>query len=253
MAFYSYEYFSGANVVVELQDMPLHEAVGISFGINETKIPLYGYSSRHFDAVGRGKVLVRGTLAINYVHKDYLMASLQASKQLKGEPIENPIRVIRNDNFDKFSIEDYLKSEDSRQTLVAEINKDPSLYAEYIKALQDYYWAEGERTTTGQDFIDVLNYNAHDLAEHVGIKITFGERNEFNNFNGVTGLYLSGLHFIGSGIPIQIDENVIVEEYQFFARNIHGLVTKNKISNQATTPGVDPSFEPFSELEQVVS
>ena len=76
MALYPYEYFCGANTVIEVEGQPLFECAGLSFSIRESKVPFYGYSSRHFDAVGSGQVLVQGSLIINYIHNNYLYESI---------------------------------------------------------------------------------------------------------------------------------------------------------------------------------
>ena len=87
MSFYPYEYFCGANVVIEVEDQPLFECAGLTMSIKESKIPFYGYSSRHFDAVGSGQVLVQGSLLLNYIHNDYLFRSIELGRENRGDNI----------------------------------------------------------------------------------------------------------------------------------------------------------------------
>lgn len=236
--FYPYEYFSGANVVLELEGIPAEEVAGVSFSINETKIPLYGYSSRHFDAVGRGKVLVRGSLIVNFVHKNYLYAVTQTGENVRGA---NEFVAPGNIDLDigkaDAELSKFLDNKEQREALIEAIFENPQAAAEYIPALQQKYWREGTNKfgqtltdTLQTELVDVDFLNMHDLSKHLQIKITFGERALWNSYNGITGLLLSGVHFLGNGIPIQIDESVIVEEYQFIARNVHALKTPNRSS-----------------------
>lgn len=245
--FYPYEYFSGANVILELQGIPAEEVAGVSFSINETKIPLYGYSSRHFDAVGRGKVLVRGSLIVNFVHKNYLYAITQTGENVRGA---NSFVAPENIDLEKgradLQLSKFLDKPEQREALIEAIFENPQAAAEYIPALQQKYWREGTgkfgqtlTDTIQSELVNVDFLNMHDLSKDMQIKITFGERAIWNSYNGITGLLLSGVHFLGSGIPIQIDESVIVEEYQFIARNIHALKTPNRSSV------VKPDYDDF--------
>ena len=52
------------------------------------------------------------------------------------------------------------------------------------------------------------------MGRGVEIQINYGNRGEY--------LVITGVHFIGRASAIQIDENVIVEEYSFFARQLRG-------------------------------
>jgi hypothetical protein len=52
------------------------------------------------------------------------------------------------------------------------------------------------------------------LGRGVEIQINYGNRGEY--------LIINSVHFVGRASAIQIDENVIVEEYSFFARQLRG-------------------------------
>ena len=67
-----YSYHCGANISLKINDFPVTEAAGISYNVIDSTIPLYGYSSRYFDAVAPGQILVQGSLVINFVHHNYL-------------------------------------------------------------------------------------------------------------------------------------------------------------------------------------
>jgi hypothetical protein len=69
---YNYEYFSGANVLVKVNDSEYPsasseiECAGISFSVSNSQQPVYGYSSTLYDVMLPGRTIVQGTLVINY-------------------------------------------------------------------------------------------------------------------------------------------------------------------------------------------
>lgn len=66
MQFYPYKYFSGANITVEIDDEPLVECAGISFVVNESNQPVYGYASNLYDAVIPGRRVIQGSFVVNF-------------------------------------------------------------------------------------------------------------------------------------------------------------------------------------------
>jgi len=94
--YYGFEYFAGANVTVKVGDMTILEASGISVDYQNSKRPIYGYSSRYFDAVAEGQSLVTGTLLVNYVHQDYLfhVIEMEALTYIRGRSIANAFIII---------------------------------------------------------------------------------------------------------------------------------------------------------------
>lgn len=191
---YGYEYFCGANVVVELNGIGVTEVVGLSYDLMENRIPIYQYSSRFFNGMANGQVLVEGELLINYVHQDYLMHALEVSRNQQAE--------------------DLITQRESLTMLNTAAAGSPGIQ-EAASALRNNYWTtpsspKGIRRTIG---------NPNDLNLATSIKITFGERNK-DQPDGFSSLILDSVYFRGRGTPIQITENVIIERYSFIARNI---------------------------------
>jgi len=203
MSYYGYEYFCGANVIVKLEDMPVLECSGIAYQVQDSKQPIYGYSSRHFDTVAQGQVLVSGTLLVNYIHQDYLFRLLQIARN--QAPVEEN---TYNSKAQTPSIEDIAASFGESSTGVTE-------------DLKNRYWGSDDNSTL-QVFNDTRNLN--DLLGGVDISITFGEQSSLRP-NGVTGYLLRAVNFTGHSQSIQISEDVVVEAYEFFARNVYSLRT----------------------------
>jgi len=205
---YGYQYFSGANVVLEIEGKPVIQCAGISYEARESKIPVYGYSSRFFDAVARGQVVVQGTFIINYVHQDYLYWLLKDDRGTSAS------------NF----FEEHLsvKEQNTSETLDNLVFQYEQSYAGGKKMMEDLksiYWP-------GDDFVRPRRtQNLHDYYGDLDIKITFGERKVETDYSGVTNVLLKSATILGRGVGIRIDEDTIVEEYKFFARNIESLGT----------------------------
>lgn len=64
--YYPYKYFSGANITVEVDDDDLLECAGISFVVNESNQPVYGYASNLYDAVIPGRRVIQGSFVVNF-------------------------------------------------------------------------------------------------------------------------------------------------------------------------------------------
>jgi hypothetical protein len=231
-----FEYFCGANVVVVIEGQPLLEAAGLSVDIHESKMPIYGYSSRHFDAVASGQVLVEGSLIINYVDQDYLAGSIEMGLNRQG--------LARSGSGDEFGagspfgtqttsgtagsseLFDLIDDAESRAEMVAQYILDPVGNAAIGEALKSKLLVDtgglvSDFATGGSSF-----FNPHDSYGGMDIQVMFGNRSVGNNWLGDHGFLLKDVYFIGRGIPIRIDEEVIVEEHRFFARNIIGIETQ---------------------------
>lgn len=67
---YPYKYFSGANVQVTIGRDKLIECAGISFSVNESNQPAYGYASHLYDVVLPGRRIIQGTFVVNFQLED---------------------------------------------------------------------------------------------------------------------------------------------------------------------------------------
>lgn len=217
MPLFGYEYFCGANVVVEIETFPLLETAGMQYSISETKRPIYGYSSRHFDAVARGQVIVQGSLIVNYVHQDYLFRAIEQGLIEQGLIAGEGVPTFTPSN----ELADQIDSVQESSRLGSALLQDYSSNTQLAQAFKDKHWGVGE-----DEFVTSFNSllpNPHDSFGGLDIRVTFGRRNESTGYLGDTGLLLTDVYFTGRGVPIQISEDVIVEEYPFFARNVYSL------------------------------
>ena len=214
MSLYPFEYFCGANVTVKLERLPIMEVAGISYEAIETKRPLYGYSSTHFDGVARGQVLIEGTLVVNYVHQDYMYhaVKLALEKQRGGSTL------------DALSTGD-VSYQLQRQGIQSVAQSYPEAVG-FIQAMKNRYWVNQDEETVSEI---LPTYSLHDLARGLDIEIIYGHQDSTRP-NGATGELLRGVYFKGRGKRIEISEDVIVEAYSFFARDVYSLRNPRKVT-----------------------
>lgn len=136
----NYEYFSGANVTLKVNNENLIECGGISYSVSNSKQPVYSYNSIFYDAVLTGREIVQGQFVVNYVENNYVYNLLNSTN--------DTISVSTQPVFD--------------------------------------------------------------------IEIKFGDLPRGNKRN----IKLTSCFLVGRGQTIQIDDQVILEEYQFIARTI---------------------------------
>lgn len=205
MSYYNFEYFCGANTIVRIGTMPLLECAGLAYSINESKVPIYEYSSRHFDAVARGRVLVEGTILVNYVHQDYLYQAIRLGLGITNSSSSYP-QVNPNEAID----------------YMASLGENPEMDGEYINRLKNQFWSNA--TSSGRKTLRNTR-NPHDDFSGVNIRVAFGDQNLTTKDSGKTGILISNVHFLGRGSQITISEDCVVESYRFLARNLHSLNT----------------------------
>lgn len=69
----NYQYFSGANTYIEVNGNKLIECAGISYSLQNSQQPIYGYGSTVFDAVLPGREIIQGNFVINYTEPNYIV------------------------------------------------------------------------------------------------------------------------------------------------------------------------------------
>lgn len=228
MQYYGFEYFCGSNVLIRIGDMPLLEATGLSVSVSESKRPIYGYSSRHFDAVASGQVLVQGQLLINYVHQDYLFHAINAGLGLESSRKSLP-------KLPEVDIKDYMSS----------LGENPEMDGKFIAALKNQFWSKPSQNR--KSFLNPTR-NPHDGFSGINLRVTFGEQDMGLKDTGSTGILISNVHFLGRSNVININEDVIGEAYPFFARNIFSLQA-NQVEKYSTIDPTNTNFGQTIHLE----
>ena len=184
---YPYDYFSGANVIVQLNDQPIFECAGISYNEVDSQQPIYGYSSRLFDAVAPGQKIIQGKFVVNMVDGDYVYDSMNETR------------------FPQSMVSLAQDRKAIAQSLTQSYGTNTPDEAQ-MEALENAYW-RGLSETYEEEYEGITDPS---IAGKVDIKIDFARR---------FSIILLDCHIIGRSAVIQIDENVIVEEFAFFGRS----------------------------------
>ena len=208
---FGYKYHAGANVVIGINDKAVLEAVGISYNVIDSATPIYGYSSRLFDAVAPGQKLIQGSFVVNYTSPNYVFAMAQQGaledRRLVAEQVATS---IKNDTEAVKKVTDVAKSRAEYLKAVRKGNEDALRESETLK---EHFWGDGGVNDGSQNMV------AYDptLIGPSRIQIFFGgpTRETARHLIEIHGVYI-----IGHGSAIQADENVILEEYNFIGREL---------------------------------
>jgi hypothetical protein len=239
MSRYDWEYFCGANIVLFTENMPLLEAAGISYNLIDSSAPVYGYCSQLFDAIAPGQILVQGSLVINFVHSNYLYEAIWFGRERSGIPPAGPTSPlgVALPAMTRQAI-GIPRGSDDWGTLLENIS---SARADQLMAWEDSFW-DAFRTREGLDYFGTPGlaethpqmYDATGRPLSTPASYPYSVRSRVGSkYPGLQGpvnidikfadkylIRLTTVQFIGRGTTIQIDENVVLEEYPFFARNM---------------------------------
>ena len=82
---YKTYYYSGGQAQIYMEDIFIDELFALQFSTVTNKTPIYGYSSKRFDTVADGNLLVTGSFTVNFVNANYMSI---LSKYLQGNKAE---------------------------------------------------------------------------------------------------------------------------------------------------------------------
>jgi hypothetical protein len=84
---YNYgKYFTPTQAFMYIGGLYIDELTGFQYTLQSNRVPVFGYSSRKMDAVGKGKSLVQGQFSINFISEGYLYTALNEYVQATANP-----------------------------------------------------------------------------------------------------------------------------------------------------------------------
>lgn len=107
------KYFTTSQARMYVGRLFIDELNSVQFALQANRIPVYGYCSRDFDAVGRGKALVQGQLAINFVSEGYLYTVLKEYARIAQQQVDDGQKLnsrLAALNVQRDQLEDILQS-----------------------------------------------------------------------------------------------------------------------------------------------
>jgi hypothetical protein len=252
---YNVDYFSGSQVALYIGDILVDEVTSISYSVQQSKRPLYGYSDTLFREVSHGQVLVQGQFTINFKEAGYLWLILDRYRKFQT-PVSNRIfptdqsidpnfvgppsavdertnrdtieRVVAGDTslVDRYKLLTDLAAQEAltgfpgggRSTI-----KDPNSVgpAENIfEAFEDAVWKGNSITgSSGKEYKEEDRRCDNPNLNGFDIYIAFGDYAGQNALNH-TMQKIENVHILGTSKEIQPDGMCIQEMYQFVARNL---------------------------------
>ena len=203
-----YDYHSGSNVVITLNDQDLLECVGLSYSVMDSSTPIYGYSSRLFDAVAPGQKIIQGSFVVNFNYPNYVYDTIK-------EGIKNPIFTAAANA--KAEAQQAAKTKSVAQPT----NSSPKhVMKSQLELSKNKWWGPETSTLSASSAIKDPT-----LLSNVSIQVLFDgtKRGAMDNTRPVAGIEIYGVYLIGHGMTIQADDNVLLEEYNFFGRTLRQL------------------------------
>ena len=204
----SWSYYCGANAVVKLGGITIGEAIAIRYALMQNRTPLYGYNAPLFNAVADGQVLVQGTLAVNYITHEYLLAAIKS--QVDPRTADLFTRTTRT--LDEEEALAFSETEVTNMLLDQDPNKK-------IEALKKQFWG-----TTKSSYSDYnLNIQSSGVwgrpdqnTKSVDITVEYGDTLKSSSTKHI----LKNVFFLGRSMDTSITEDPCVESFDFIARNI---------------------------------
>lgn len=86
-------YVNASNGKIYIGGILIDDIYDIQYSYRESKEPIYGYNSKHYDAIVPGNVIVHGSFSINYRHDSYITKVLE---KVKGSAIVTDSARIQN-------------------------------------------------------------------------------------------------------------------------------------------------------------
>jgi hypothetical protein len=104
------KYFTTSQARMYIGNLFVDELNTVQYVLQGNKIPIYGYASRDFDAVGQGKALVQGQIYINFISEGYLYTILKENKKLsqKLRSLEDSDAAHKEEFNNNVLMKDYL-------------------------------------------------------------------------------------------------------------------------------------------------
>lgn len=236
---FGYEYFCGANVSVSFNGKMNTDVAGISYEVLDSSTPIYGYSSRLFDAVAPGQKLVRGSFVLNYKSYKGFINQVLESKLNIGKKFEKIEGVGNLEQSGKESIDAayYFHSDHIEQNFEAKDNNgnltnriDPNKEKEYIEYLARVAYSDSHSPHNGLALAEMLhedygfdNNFLKQTKNHLVSAMDATMIGPFNikiNFMGSHHFTIVSCYVNNFGSSVQISEDVILQEFSFFGRNI---------------------------------
>jgi hypothetical protein len=231
------KYFTITGARIYIGNLFIDECNTVQYGVQDNAVPVFGYASRFYDALGQGRSMVQGQLTLNFVTEGYLYTVLQeykrylASTQGNGFPINSPRVDSVAQVLGLMATRDNLLQQSKNNPNTAEVaaitGVDPEIRAGQIQSQisaamnsmtpDQVESLSNQRTRQLKGFSDVIAFdNAVYQDVLFDIRVELG-----NESSGVKRVrYLEKCKLISNEQVIASDGQTILDSYGFIARRL---------------------------------
>lgn len=105
------EYFTGADISIYFNDIFIDEITGLSYSLQETVKPIFGYASYTWDAIARGTRIIQGEFRIAFKEAQYINVVLKTLAENQSTIAPRSMQLLSNAEVNKFTsgIEDTIE------------------------------------------------------------------------------------------------------------------------------------------------
>lgn len=220
------KYYSSNDAMVIIGDVFVDEAVSVSYSVRDSKIPIYSYNSPYFKRVAPGKIIVQGTITINYIDDNYFLNILRASQN--KNPDKNsvlPLNFIPPSVYGKLKSKSPLNASDTK-LLSTTLATNPQARSDILAKIRAHKAMIRDRNLTSDaallDNGDFVSRTTNlDLFHNMGpVKILVSHQNPLVADNSVARI-IDNVYIIGLEHAAQPTGQPQVETYSFFAERVY--------------------------------
>jgi hypothetical protein len=199
------KYFTVHQARMYIGNLFVDELNTVQYMLQANRIPVYGYASRDFDAMGSGKALVQGQLMINFISEGYLYTLLRESYKKHAAATQDP---------NKQDTDQWAALNDRKTAIIAELQNGPTqVYAPIDSdpgSGPGFVRLPTDRTRTGEQIqaeLDQVNQKLQEIARRQGpnLKTVDDGRRQLTSFTVPDG-YNNAVY-----LPLPFDIEIVLE------------------------------------------
>lgn len=238
-----FDFYSGAQITVWFGDIMLDDINTIQWIRTQSKRPIYGYASQHFDAVARGTVMIQGSFTINFRQSGYLTAVTSNIRKIykaysgetqSGDAVYDQAQWSSVRNLISLHLQNGTFGPQTSQEII-DLGNSPDFFAT-AKLYEDAIWQDRENmidTYSDPSMVPPDIAQSDLIPNGFNILVTYGNTSHvgavsFEDRMQSTTKTLVGVHLVGESQMIQVGGQPVQEQYSFIARDTDSFVGYNR-------------------------
>lgn len=222
---YDYDYYSGVNVSIYIGDVLIDEINHLRFTLEQSKKPVYGYSSYNWNFMAKGTTIVHGSFTINFKESGYLYYILDHVNKnssidpVTGEPLLGAPKQSADDKILRRNIERIHGPNNNASPSAYDLyndlaSLDDKEFENVAETFEDVVWGGGSRSMEQI----ARTERRPDYKPQFDIYLTYGNLEDPSANHTVKRI--TGVELVTIGQMIEISGEPIQEAYSFMARDV---------------------------------